>query len=153
MQRESASGLVDPRPLRAPGRSSCPRTTSRSPRTGWTSARTTGCPARRLSGAFIVWSIDGNARITPTITGHLHLNNSSGACARIKVRYRTEGGALLTTDESEQLCASDNGHHDRFVKVDDWGSDKLGEIKVQLQTLSANGTWTTAGSDIASVER
>jgi hypothetical protein len=105
-----------------------------------------------MTGGYVNWYIEDGV-VRPDVYGYIHINNSAGMCARLKVRYRTEGGALLNTDTSETECAPDNGLHSYSVGVEEWGSTKVGEVKIQLQTLAANGAWQTAGSATEQLER
>jgi hypothetical protein len=92
----------------------------------------TGAPSG--SGA-MVWKLD-DGDVTPNLEGFLHLNNSSGVCARVKLRYFTDAGLLLTTREDDAYCASDNGHHSWWIDFEPYESNKVGEVRVQLQTLA-----------------
>ena len=96
------------------------------------------------------WTIqDGVA--TPRLRGALHLNNSSGVCARMNLRYLTKSGAYLDERSGGTVCASDNGHEDWDVDLAPWSSNKIGKVRVQPQTLAANGSWQTAGSEVVSI--
>jgi hypothetical protein len=98
----------------------------------------------------ISWGLDDGA-VTPHLTGTLHFNNSSGVCARMNLRYLTESGAFVTERAGGTVCASDNGHHAFSVDLDPFESNKVGKVTIQLQTLAANGSFTTAGSATASI--
>jgi len=96
------------------------------------------------------WGLD-EAQVEPDLDGAIHLNNSSGVCARMNLRYLTEGGAFLTERAGGTVCAPDNGHHVFTVNLSPYDSNKIGQVTVQLQTLSANGNWSTAGSQTVSI--
>ena len=98
----------------------------------------------------VSWGLDDGA-VKPHLTGTLHLNNSSGACARMNIRYLSEGGAFLTERAGGTVCAADNGHHEFAVDLDPYESNKIGKVTVQLQTLAANGSYVTAGSSTVSI--
>jgi hypothetical protein len=97
------------------------------------------------------WFIGEDAKVEPWVSGAIHLNNSSGVCARINVVYRTDGGTVLSEDASGRHCAPDNDHHDWWINVRDFRSDKIGQVRIQLQTQASDGSWQTAGSEIASL--
>ena len=108
----------------------------------------------------MIWDLE-HGDLTPTMYGYIHLNSSSGACARVNNRYLTEGGTFLYAVPSDHFCAEDNGHHaypiapSEFLGVSGpfapWTSDKIGEVKVQLQTLASDGTWRVAGHKTVAV--
>lgn len=93
----------------------------------------------------IWWHFDGSV-ITPELQGTIHLNNSSGVCARMNLRYMTEGGAFLIARHGNSVCADDNGHHAWTVELLPYSSSKIGQVKVQLQTLGNDDKWRVAGS-------
>jgi hypothetical protein len=105
------------------------------------------------------WSLD-HGDVTPQLWGYVHLNNSSGVCARVNVRYQTEGGTFLYEEASDHHCASDNSHQSWPLVQSSWGvaewfapltSDNIGQAKVQLQTLASDGDWENAGSKTVSI--
>lgn len=98
----------------------------------------------------VTWGLDDGA-VTPRLTGTLHLNNSSGACARMNLRYLSEGGTFLAERAGGTVCAPDNGHHEFTVDLDPYESNKIGKVTIQLQTLAANGAFVTAGSSTVSI--
>jgi hypothetical protein len=97
------------------------------------------------------WSI-ANGVVSPRLKGYLHLNNSSGECARMNVRSLTESGTLLDSSAGGTVCASDNGHSYWYVEFTPYASTRIGQVTVQLQTLASNGAWITAGSDTVAIE-
>jgi hypothetical protein len=48
------------------------------------------------------WELDG-AQVAPRLLGGLHLNNSSGVCARINLRYYTQAGSFLTKRADDEM--------------------------------------------------
>jgi hypothetical protein len=57
---------------------------------------------------FLSWGLnDGDT--TPHLTGTLHLDHSSGVCARMNLRYLTEGGIMWHSEPGGDVCAPDNG--------------------------------------------
>jgi hypothetical protein len=97
------------------------------------------------------WGLE-DAVVTPRLQGAIHLNNASGVCARMNLRYLTEAGTFLHEQAGGTVCAPDNGHHSWDVDLDPWSSNKIGQVRVQLQTLAANGNWVNAGSETVSIE-
>jgi hypothetical protein len=93
--------------------------------------------------------VDG--QVTPHLTGSIYLNNSSGACARMNLRYLTTSGSFWTSRSGGEVCADDNGLHQFTVDLDPYTSNKIGKVEVQLQTQGSNGTWNTAGSQTVSI--
>jgi hypothetical protein len=93
--------------------------------------------------------IDG--QVTARLTGSLYINNSSGVCSRMNLRYLTSGGAFLTSRSGGEVCADDNGLHQFTVDLDPYTSNKIGKVQVQLQTQGSNGSWNTAGSQTVSI--
>jgi hypothetical protein len=99
---------------------------------------------------WVSWGVY-NGVVTPRLTGTVHLNNSSGACARMNIRYLTESGAFLHSEPGGTVCAPDNGHHAWSADLSPYGSTQIGQVTIQLQTLASNGSWITAGSDTVSI--
>jgi hypothetical protein len=103
-----------------------------------------------VGDGWVSWGIVEGV-VTPRLTGTVHLNNSSGECARMNLRYYTESGAYLTERAGGTVCAGDNGHHSWSVDLDPYASSQIGLVTVQLQTLASNGSYVTAGSDTVSI--
>ena len=99
----------------------------------------------------VSWELDG-VKVTPRLGGGLHLNNSSGVCARVNLRYYMASGVYLTKRADEERCAEDNGHHFWIIDFDPHESNKIGKVKVQIQTQSSNGSWNVAGSQTVSIK-
>jgi hypothetical protein len=93
--------------------------------------------------------IDG--KVTPRLTGSIYLNNSSGVCSRMNLRYLTSSGSFVDSRAGGQVCADDNGLHQFTVDLDPYSSNKIGKVQVQLQTQGSNGSWNTAGSQTVSI--
>ncbi len=98
----------------------------------------------------LAWGLnDGDT--TPHLTGAIWLNNSGGQCARVNLRYLTEGGSDLTERSGGTVCAPDNGLYGWSVDLNPYTSNKIGKVQVELQTLAANGSYVTAGSQTVSI--
>ncbi len=97
------------------------------------------------------WLLSTNGYVTPILRGYIHLNNSSGVCARMNLRYLTESGSYITSRAGGTVCSPDNGHHYWSVSLMPYVSTEIGQVQVQLQTLGTNGTYTTAGSQTVSI--
>jgi hypothetical protein len=97
-------------------------------------------------GGEMTWRFD-DGTVTPHLTGHLHLNNVDGECARMNRRYLTASGTLLTTRAGGTVCASTNGHHEWDVDLDPYTSNKIGKVEVQVQMQQANGNYTVVESE------
>jgi hypothetical protein len=69
----------------------------------------------------------------------------------MNLRYLTEGGMFLHSEAGGQVCAPDNVHHSWSVDLQPYTSSDVGKVDVQVQTLAANGSWLTAGSQTVSV--
>jgi hypothetical protein len=103
-----------------------------------------------LGSAQLDWNlVDGV--VAPRLTGFLHLNNSAGLCARVNLRFYSESGIFLTKGRGEAECAEDNGHQRFSIDLSPYDSNKIGEVKVQLQTQGTNGSWNVAGSKTVSI--
>jgi hypothetical protein len=103
-----------------------------------------------IGSAQLDWNLDDGV-VEPRLTGYLHLDNSGGLCARINLRYLTEGGSFLTREAGGEVCAEDNSHHRFSVDLAPYDSSKIGKVKVQLQTRGTNGSWNVAGSKTVSI--
>jgi hypothetical protein len=96
------------------------------------------------------WGLDGVV-VEPRLKGAIHLNNSSGVCARINLRYLNASGSSLTARHGGEVCANDNGHDYWTVDLSPYASTKIAKVKVQLQTQGSNGSWNVAGSQTVSI--
>lgn len=103
------------------------------------------------SPATMTWSLSDEG-VKPLLLGDVMLNNSSGVCARVNLKYMTDGGYVLTEEAGHEYCAPDNDLHRYGFTLGSIRSDKLDKVKVQLQTLAANGNWQTAGWETVSIE-
>jgi|GEM_PF-1346718 len=87
--------------------------------------------------------VDG--QLTPSLTGHLHLNDVRELCARMRMDYYV-GGRLWTTKYGGQVCADDDKHHEWDVFLNDYSSSKIDEVRVSIEKLTASKDWTIVGS-------
>lgn len=101
------------------------------------------------SGSMQWTLIDG--KVTPRLTGSIYINNSSGVCSRMNLRYLTSSGAFVDSRSGGEVCADDNGLHQFTVDLDPYTSNKIGKVQVQLQSQGSNGSWNTAGSQTVSI--
>jgi hypothetical protein len=69
----------------------------------------------------------------------------------MNLRYLTEAGVLLTERAGGTVCADDDGHHVWEVALSPWSSNKIGQVRVQVQTRSGNGAWSSAGGETVSI--
>ena len=99
---------------------------------------------------FVTWSIV-NGVVTPRLTGAIHINNSSGECARMNLRYLTESGSFIDSRAGGTVCSPDNSHNSWSVNLAPFGHRDIGQVQVQLQTLASNGSYLTAGSQTVSI--
>jgi hypothetical protein len=103
-----------------------------------------------VGSAQLAWNlVDGV--VEPRLTGYLHLNNSAGLCARINLRFLTEGGSFLTRKAGGDVCADDNSHQRFSIDLSPYASSRIGKVKVQLQTQGTNGSWNVTGSKTVSI--
>jgi hypothetical protein len=107
---------------------------------------------RPSSGGTVWWRLEEGGEITPHLTGTLWLNNVDGGCARMNIRYLSEAGSFLTNRPGGTVCVHDNDRHGFTVDLDPYGSNKIGQVNVQLQTQNANGTWNVVGNDIETID-
>jgi hypothetical protein len=103
------------------------------------------------SPAIMTWSLSDEG-VKPSLYGDVMLNNSMGVCARVNLKYMTDAGYVLVEEAGHEYCAPDNDLHRYGFTLGSIRSDKLDKVKVQLQTLAANGTWQTAGWETVSIE-
>ena len=89
-----------------------------------------------------VWK---EGKVTPQVSGRLHINNAASACARLHLEYFTAEG-LVADKYGEKFCASDNSHYYNDVDLSKYSDGKLTSITINLQTLRADGTWKTIGA-------
>lgn len=110
---------------------------------GWSLGQPTG-------DGWVSWGI-ANGVITPRLTGAIHLNNSSGECARMNLRYYTESGSFLRSEPGGTICSPDNSHNSWNVDLAPWSSNQIGSVTVDLQSLGSNGSYSNAASSNVSI--
>ncbi len=91
------------------------------------------------------WKL-ADGKVTPRLTGTLHINNAAGACGRLRLTYMTTGGTTLARKYSATRCASDNRHHEFAVDFGPYGGGTVGKVKVTLQSVTTNGSTVGLGS-------
>jgi hypothetical protein len=96
------------------------------------------------------WNLH-NGVSTPHLVATIWLNNSGGECARVNLRYLTDGGSELTQKHGGTICAAGNSLQGFGVDLDPYSSNKIGKVDVQLQTEGTNGNYTTVGSQTVSI--
>ena len=117
--RSSGGGRAPPRDgvhalddHRVGGTSWTPGPTGRSsPRTAWTSASAGFAFGEPTASGWTSWFIDEDAKVKPWVSGAIHLNNSSGVCARMKFAIGPRADLLGSRGTPTAHCAPDNGHH------------------------------------------
>jgi hypothetical protein len=102
-----------------------------------------------LGSGTVEWNLE-DGTLEPHLTGTLHLNNAAGACARMKLRYLTEFGVLITSQTGATFCAAGGGQNSWNIDLAPFRG-VLGQVIVDLQTVGAAGGWVTAGSQTVSV--
>ena len=98
----------------------------------------------------VSWGLNGS-NVTPRLKGVMWINNSAGLCARMNLRYLTEGGAFLSEQAGGTVCASTNAPNGFNVDFGSYSSNKIGQVTVQLQTQGSNGSYSVAGSQTVSI--
>ena len=88
------------------------------------------------------WS---SGKITPRVSGYIHINNAASACARLQIKYFSLDGDLLETKVGGKVCASDNSHWYKHVDLSKYSDWKIASIKINLQSLRADNSWRTVG--------
>lgn len=103
-----------------------------------------------IGDGHVLWPME-DGRITPLLSGTLHLNDVAGGCARMNLRYLTESGTFIASRAGGTVCASDNDHHEFTVSLDPYTSNTIGKVNVQLQSLNVDGSYSVVGHQVASV--
>jgi hypothetical protein len=102
-----------------------------------------------IGSGSVSWNLE-NGTLKPHLTGTLHLVNNAGTCARMNINYLTDAGGFITSRAGGIVCAPNNNAFAWSVNLAPY-RDVLGQVEVELQTLSAAGAWTTLGSQTVSV--
>jgi hypothetical protein len=75
----------------------------------------------------------------------------AGLSTRLNLRYLPQTGSLVNADPGPTYCASTNDRDLWTVDLDDYESNKIGQVEVELQTLNGLGVWTVVGDETVSV--
>jgi hypothetical protein len=111
--------------------------------TGWSGGSPTG-------SAVVAWQLDG-ARVRPLLLGQLTLKGTTGACARVNLRYLDEGDTEIASRPGGTVCAPDKSAKSFSVNLDPFESDQTESLVVEVQTLALNGNWLVADSQTVSL--
>lgn len=100
-----------------------------------------GAPTQQ--GRLDWYIVDG--RIQPILEGYLHLKDAGGLCGRMRMDYYANG-ILLTTKFGREICAPDDKRFIGKYHMDEYMSNKLDEVRVSIEKLTADKKWTIVGS-------
>ena len=103
----------------------------------------------------VEWDFSGG-QITPRLTGYLHLDEVAGNCARMRIDYYADdgavGGALADTDAGVdhletkyggEVCVgvADDSHRRWSVNLGSYSHHLIDHIKISIQWLEPNGDY------------
>ncbi len=94
----------------------------------------------------IAWTWS-EGRLTPRLTGTLHLNNVAGACARLRLEYTSNQLDEMAVEFGGKVCAPDNGHHAWDVDLSPLSDARIHLLTVTIQSLGPDDTWRGVGTD------
>src|SRR3954447_11355513 len=97
-----------------------------------------------LGTGTVEWNLE-DGTLEPHLTGTLHLNNAAGTCARMRLRYVSELGVLITTQTGATFCAAGGGQNSWNIDLAPFRG-VLDQVIVDVQRLGAAGGWVTVGS-------
>lgn len=98
-----------------------------------------------INGGFLDWDLT-NGIVTPQLTGNLYINNASGTCARMQLRYYDVSHVRLATRSGGTVCAPDGSLNRWSVNLSPYGSAFVTHVHVVLQVQNNNGTYSDVGS-------
>lgn len=102
-----------------------------------------GAPTQAAQIAW-TWS---EGKLTPRVTGTLHLNNVAGACARLRLEYTSNRLEEMAVEFGGKVCAPDNAHHAWDVDLKPLSDARIHQLEVTIQSLGPDGTWRGVGTD------
>jgi hypothetical protein len=109
------------------------------------------------SPATMSWILDDDylplpdGDVLPALNGYFHVDNLAGQCARVNLRYLTEGGTFLYETHATEQCPSGNAHESYWFSAYPWNSEKIGKVRVQLQ-IQNGSSWDTEAAKTVSIE-
>jgi hypothetical protein len=83
--------------------------------------------------------------VEPHLLGYLHINNASGACARMHLDYYSETGEHLVTKHGGEVCSPDNSHNHWRVDLQPYKSAEIYSVEIAIDARSGN-SWRRVGS-------
>jgi hypothetical protein len=92
------------------------------------------------SGALTWRFVEG--KLTPRLTGVLHLSSAAGSCARVRLEYHDADGDELADEHGGSVCATDNRRRAANVDLAPYGHAALRSVTVALQR-QVGGDWVT----------
>ncbi|MDH5738854.1 MAG: hypothetical protein OEY77_00850 [Nitrospira sp.] len=102
-----------------------------------------GAPTK---AGYLAWDLN-DGQLKPALHGHLHLKDVRDLCARMRLDYYSNTHIFLTTKYGNQVCADNDKRHEWDVNLAPYESNKIGEVKVSIEKLTAKKDWTIVGSE------
>ncbi len=94
----------------------------------------------------VAWSLSGG-RATAKLSGTLHIDNATSACARMVLTYLDDDGDVLSTRTGGTKCATDNSHFKFPITLGGFSDAHVSDVKVSLQSIASDGSVRTIGTD------
>lgn len=118
--------------------------------TGYDFGNGTWIAGSPTNGGELKFKLSGG-KITPHLTGTLHINDADGTCARMKLVYRDADNDVLATKYGGTVCVDDDRHHEYGVDLDPYSDNDIDEVKIILQKQTASG-WSTVDDGIWGID-
>ncbi len=106
--------------------------------------------APQKSGELEWWVDDDNAPLA-ALDGYLHLNDVEGACARMRLRYKTSANVLVAERFGGTVCVDDDDHHVFDVSLSPYSDRKVHKVEISLMRQFASSGWSSVGSKTVTV--
>jgi hypothetical protein len=109
----------------------------------------------------VEWNFSGG-QISPHLTGTLHLHDVDNRCARMRIDYWADDGALglgindsnlsgdkLATAHGNTVCADGDSHQPFSVDLEEYAHHQIDKLEIAIERQRADGSWTEVCNTIS----
>jgi hypothetical protein len=94
----------------------------------------------------LAWWVDADNAPLASLDGYLHLNDVEGACAKMRLRYKTSANVLVAERFGGTVCVDDDKHHTFDVSLSPYANRKVQKVEISLMRQFASNGWASVGS-------
>lgn len=85
-------------------------------------------------------------KITPRLTGTIHLDDADGMCGKVRMEAFDAAGTMLDRSYGGEVCANDDKHHSWSVDFEPYSDASIASVQVAIDKETSAG-WFTEDSE------